>query len=148
MAGMAIHLPARAGSYLTPSFAHARVADAMRPRVLTCDASDPLVEVARGMTSEHVHAIVVLRGGDPQTWAIVTDRDIVACAGRLEDLSAGEAPATEPLTVMADEPLEAAARAMAERDTSHAVVLDRDGRRPIGMLSTLDVAGILAWGRG
>ena len=145
---MTIHLPARAGSYLTPSFEHARVADAMRPRVLTCDASDSLVEVARGMTSEHVHAIVVLRGGDHRAWAIVTDRDILRCADRLEDLTAGDAPTTEPVTVTANEPLEQAARTMTEHDTSHAVVLDRTGGRPIGMLSTLDVAGILAWGRG
>jgi hypothetical protein len=37
---------------------------------------------------------------------------------------------------------------MAQADTSHAVVLDREGGRPVGVLSTLDVAGILAWGRG
>jgi hypothetical protein len=45
------------GSYLTPSFDHARVADAMRPRVLTCDPETPLVSVAQRMASEHVHAI-------------------------------------------------------------------------------------------
>jgi CBS domain-containing protein len=145
---MTIHLPASAGSYLTPSFEHARVADAMRPRVLTCDSSDPLVEVARGMTSAHVHAIVVLRDGDPRTWSIVTDRDVLRCADRLEELSAGEAPGSEPLTVLADTPLAEAAHAMARADTSHAVVLDRSGGRPVGVLSTLDVAGILAWGRG
>ena len=145
---MDMHLSDRAGSYLTPSFAHARVADAMRPRVLTCDASDSLVEVARGMTREHVHAIVVMRSGDARTWAIVTDRDILRCAGRMEDLTAGDAPTTEPVTVVVGDPLEQAARTMVEHDTSHAVMLDRSGGRPIGMLSTLDIAGILAWGRG
>jgi CBS domain-containing protein len=145
---MTIHVPAQAGSYLTPSFEHARVSDAMRPRVLTCDAADPLVEVVRGMTSDHVHAIVVRTGGDPASWGIVTDRDVLRCAGRLEDLTAGDAASSEPQTVVADEPLADAARAMARHDTSHAVVLDAPGGRPIGMLSTLDIAGILAWGRG
>src|SRR6478609_2410339 len=48
------------GSYLTPSFDHARVADAMRPRVLTCDPGTLMVTVAQRMATEHVHAIVVL----------------------------------------------------------------------------------------
>ena len=48
------------GSYLTPSFEHARVADAMRPRVLTCEPGTLLTAVAQQMASEHVHAIVVL----------------------------------------------------------------------------------------
>ena len=39
------------GSYLTPTFDHARVADAMRPRVLTCDPETPLVTVAQRMAS-------------------------------------------------------------------------------------------------
>jgi CBS domain-containing protein len=145
---MTIHVPAQAGSYLTPSFEHARVSDAMRPRVLTCDTADPLVEVVRRMTGEHVHAIVVRSGDDPGSWGIVTDRDVLRCAGRFEDLTAGEAVGGAPQTVVAGESLADAARAMAEHDTSHAVVLDGPGGRPIGMLSTLDIAGILAWGRG
>ena len=50
----------RPASYLTPSFEHARVADAMRPRVLTCEPGTLLTAVAQQMASEHVHAIVVL----------------------------------------------------------------------------------------
>jgi CBS domain-containing protein len=145
---MTIDLPAQAGSYLAPSFQHARVADAMRPRVLTCDAGEPLVDVARRMTGEHVHSIVVLRGGDPRAWTIVTDRDVLRCAERLEEMAAGDAASGEPLTVTAGEWLRDAARTMAQHDTSHAVVLDEPGGRPVGMLSTLDIAGVLAWGRG
>ena len=145
---MSIDVPAYAGSCLTPSFDHARVADAMRPRILTCDAREPLVEVARRMATEHVHAIVVLRGAEPGGWSIVTDRDILRCADRLDELTAGDAPAHEPQTVVGDQPLHQAARQMAEGHASHAVVLDAPNGRPVGMLSTLDVAGILAWGRG
>jgi CBS domain-containing protein len=141
-------VPARAGSYLTPSFEHATVGDAMRPRVLTCDASEPLVDVVRRMADDHVHAIVVVRPGTPVAWSVVSDRDILRCADRLEDLTAGDAPSSEPLTVVADQSLRDAAHAMAGRDTTHAVVLNAPGGRPVGMLSTLDIAGILAWGRG
>jgi hypothetical protein len=32
--------------------------------------------------------------------------------------------------------------------TSHAVVVEPRTDRPVGVLSTLDIAGILGWGRG
>jgi|RhiMethySRZTD1v2_1073278.scaffolds.fasta_scaffold1449971_1 CBS domain-containing protein len=72
------------GSYLTPSFAHASVGDAMRPWVLSCDPATPLVTLAQRM---------------------------------------------------------------AEQDATHAVVIDDRSGRPVGVLSTLDIAGILGWGR-
>lgn len=36
---------------------------------------------------------------------------------------------------------------MAERNVTHAVVVDGRTRRPVGVVSTLDIAGILGWGR-
>jgi hypothetical protein len=36
---------------------------------------------------------------------------------------------------------------MAERGLSHAVVVDDIAGSPVGVLSTLDIAGILGWGR-
>ena len=80
---------ATSGSYLTPSFEHARVADAMRPRVLTCDPDTPLVNVAQRMASEHVHAIVVLLetaapdGDARRPWKIVTDHDVLRSAASI-----------------------------------------------------------------
>ena len=78
------------GSYLTPSFEHARVADAMRPRVLTCDPGTLLVAVAQRMASEHVHAIVVLLetvnpDGEVarRPWAVVTDHDVLRSAASI-----------------------------------------------------------------
>ena len=145
---MTIDIPAFAGSYLTPSFEHARAADAMHPRLLTCTASEPLVDVARRMANAHVHAVVVLADDPQYAWAIVTDRDVLRCAERIEDLRAGDAPGSEPLTVAHDAPLADAAKAMVEHGSSHAVVVDAKTHTPIGMLSSLDIAGILAWGRG
>ena len=37
---------------------------------------------------------------------------------------------------------------MLEHGTSHAVVVEPRTGRPIGVLSTLDIAGILGWGLG
>ena len=116
-----MEVPAPLGSYLTPSFEHATVGDAMRPWVLSCDPATPLVTVAQRMAGEHVHAIVVLADhGDRRPYALVTDRDL----------------------------LREAARRMADHDATHAVVVDDRSGRPVGVLSTLDVAGILGWGRG
>ena len=47
------------GSYLLPHFDHATVGDAMHPGILSCDAEATLTEVARMMSTHHVHCIVV-----------------------------------------------------------------------------------------
>ena len=143
------------GSYLTPSFEHARVADAMRPRVLTCDPGTLLVAVAQRMASEHVHAIVVLRetvnpdgevAGRP--WAVVTDHDVLRSAAAIADQTAGDVATGEVLLAHPDEPLPDVAQRMLEHGTSHAVVVEPRTGSPVGVLSTLDIAGILGWGLG
>jgi CBS domain-containing protein len=137
------------GSYLTPTFEHATVGDAMRPWVLSCDPATPLVTVAQRMAGEHVHAIIVLADhGDRRPYALVTDRDLLRAAVRLEELTAGEVATEQVLEARAGEALSEAARRMAEHDATHAVVVDDRSGRPVGVLSTLDIAGILGWGRG
>lgn len=137
------------GSYLTPSFEHATVGDAMRPRVMTCDPETPLITVTQLMATEHVHAIVLLSededGRHPR--AIITDRDVLRAAPRVLELTAAEAAGGELLEARLAEPLADAAQRMAEHGTSHMLVVDDRTDRPVGVLSTLDVAGILAWGR-
>ena len=49
----------RSGSYLMPSFQHARVADAMRPGLISCPPDSSMRDVARIMSTNHVHAVVV-----------------------------------------------------------------------------------------
>jgi CBS domain-containing protein len=143
------------GSYLTPSFDRARVADAMRPRVLTCDPGTALVAVAQQMASEHVHAIVVLSETvDPEgetgrrPWAVVTDHDILRSAASIADRTAGDVATGEVLLAHPDEPLPGVAERMLEHGTRHAVVVEPRTERPVGVLSTLDIAGILGWGLG
>jgi CBS domain-containing protein len=143
-------LSIHAGSYLTPSFDHAVVSDAMRPRVMTCRAGEPLVDVARMMSNEHIHAVVVLRehAETPRPWGIVTDFDVLRNADRIETKTAGEAAAGPLVTARTDEPLADAAHRMAERRATHAIVVSPRDEQPVGVLSSLDIAGILAWGRG
>ena len=108
------------GSYLTPSFDHARVADAMRPRVLTCDPETLLVNVAQRMASEHVHAIVVLlETVDPdgetsrRPWAVVTDHDVLRSAASIAHRTAGDVATGEVLLARPDDRLPDVARAHA-----------------------------------
>ncbi len=143
------------GSYLTPSFEHARVSDAMRPRILSCDPQTTMVTVAQRMASEHVHAIVVLRETvDPEgavgrrPWGIISDRDVLRCAAEIEDRTANDVAMSGVLMVHPGDRLTDVAERMLDQHTSHAIVVEPRTDRPVGVLSTLDIAGILGWGRG
>lgn len=140
------------GPDLPPSFDKATVADVMRPGVLSCAPELPDRIVARMMATHGFHAVVVTGIPDagardqPILWGVVSDLDLLRMARpRDEPLTARELAATEALTVAPDCPLPEAVRLMDEHRVRHLVVVD--GRRLVGMLSTLDVAGALAWGR-
>ena len=136
------------GNPLIPSFEHARVRDALHLGVITCLPDTPMEAVARIMTTNHVHAVVVagLSGSEP--WGIVTDRDLLAVAAEAADRPASSCVTGEPVSVDPDERLDVAAELMREQGVSHLVVVDPDRNMPVGVLSTLDIAGIVAWGRG
>jgi CBS domain-containing protein len=133
------------GSWTSPSFEHARVEDVMRHGIISCAPEAGLRNVARIMTTYHVHAVVVELGGD--LWGIVTAQDLAGVAGTDRGrLSAGEIAATEFVTTTPDSPLGRVAQLMREHEIDHLVVSDERGGRPLGMISALDIAGCLAWG--
>lgn len=134
------------GSFRLPNTPHALVEDAMHPGVITCAGDTAVREVARQMSTKHVHSIVVSGAGPAGAWGVVTALDLLkAAADGSEERTAADLAATELVTVRSDEPLERAAHLMLEHDIEHLVVADAGGR-PVGMLSTLDVAGVMAWG--
>jgi CBS domain-containing protein len=45
------------------------------------------------------------------------------------------------------ETLERAAQLMNEHEITHLVVVDPSTKDPVGVLSTLDIAGVVAWGQ-
>jgi CBS domain-containing protein len=122
--------PIGPGSQLAPRFEHARVDDVMRHGIISCDPEAGLRAVARIMASYHVHAVVVGLEGD--VWGVVTATDLLA---------------TEFATVNADARLDEAVGLMRRHGIDHIVVTDDSGK-PLGMVSSLDVAGCLAWGEG
>jgi CBS domain-containing protein len=138
----------RRGSDRTPALEHALVEDVMHPGVVSCPPETDLVTVARTMASRHIHAVVVsgieqTAHGEHLTWGLLTSLDLVAAAGSGGD--AGEVCSSEVVTVGVGEPLERAVQLMVEHQLTHLLVLSREAL-PIGIVSTLDVAGCLAWG--
>ncbi len=135
------------GSYRIPSFEKAQVSDAMHPGVVSCIRETPLRTVAQIMAERHIHSVVVsdLGAGD-SGWGVVTDADVLAAAdGDMDLITAGEAAGTELPTVGPEESLSRAAQVMKEHGVSHLIVTEAG--RAVGVLSSLDVVGILAWGR-
>jgi CBS domain-containing protein len=133
------------------SLEHLRVIDAMHPGVISCPLETTLRTVARMMATYRVHAIIVTGHGEDQLpdgnlWGVVTDRDLVAVAktADLDDETAGRLAATPALLVATNEPLSRATQLMVEHEVSHLIVVEKRSQRPIGVLSTLDVARALA----
>lgn len=139
------------GSYLMPSIEHATVADAMHPGILSCDPDATLTEVARMMANHHVHCLAVIGIAHKQpecgVWGIVSDLDLLnATASGQTDDTAAELAQEAVVSVTPATPLAEAAALMARQRTSHLVVVESITERPVGILSTLDIAGVLAWG--
>jgi CBS domain-containing protein len=129
------------------SLADTRVSDAMRHGVLTCQAETTLRTVARMMAEHRIHSVVVTNvdGVSESAWGVVSDIDLLRSAPEdVDERTAGDVAGTELLTVGPEESLERAAQMMAEHEVTHVVVVS--GERPVGVISSLDVAASLAQG--
>lgn len=122
----------------------------MHRGVFTCEREAPLSDVARTMVRESVHCIVVESGSGEAgpLWGVVSDLDLVAAATvrDLDDQTAGGSAASPLVMVTPAETLERAAQLMTEHSTAHLLVVDGPALRPVGVLSTLDIAARLAGG--
>jgi CBS domain-containing protein len=145
-------LPSR-GNYLMPSLEHATVADAMHPGILACEPDASLTEVAQMMATHHVHCLAVIgisheepRGG---VWAVISDLDLIRAGIREGETSSAGAISQQPLvTAEPSMPLRDAGELMLKNKVTHLVVIESGTQRPIGILSTADLASVLAWGEG
>lgn len=128
----------------------ARVADVMTAKLITCSPSTPLRGVAALMAAHRVHSVFVFDYGEeddesPELWGIVSDLDLVAAAwADVDRQTAGESSVTPLVYVRKDDDLRHAAQLMAESGVSHLAVVDPLTRRPVGVLSTLDIARAVA----
>jgi CBS domain-containing protein len=134
-----------------PTLGSIRVTDAMHPGLISCSPDTSLRTVARMMATYRVHAILVTSHGDEElpggsVWGVVTDADLLRAArtGELDEKASRLLAAAPVLTVTTDDGLARAAELMLEHQISHLIVVEPHTARPIGMLSTLDVARALA----
>jgi CBS domain-containing protein len=134
-------------TFLAPPFAEATVVDAMRVGVVSCPPEASVREIARIMATYRIHSVVVSEVEGHRPWGVVSDLDLAGAAdANIDNLTAREVASTEVVTVAADQPMKLAAQLMAERRTAHLVVVQPHSGHPVGVHSTLDLAGVLAWG--
>jgi CBS domain-containing protein len=141
------------GSFLTSNLEHATVSDAMHPGIVTCPTHAALTDVARLIATHHVHRVAVIGpahayNGERLVWGVISDIDLVRAAiPTRADRSAADLVSEPIIGVEPTVTLREAGALMLNRNTSHLVVIDPATQRPIGVLSALDIVGILAWGQ-
>lgn len=125
-----------------------RVSDAMHWGLVHCAPEATLREVATLMADADVHCVVVLDtpGERGSLWGVVSDLDLVAAATvrSLDAQRAGGTAMRPAITAFPHESLETAAQRMTTHGVSHLVVVDDVRRRPIGVMSTLDLVRRMA----
>lgn len=138
---------AQEGSYIAPRLEHAFVTDAMRHGILSCFPDSSLRAAARTMTLHHIHTVVVNDPDDGGLLGVVSDAELVdALLAGGAQRTLGELADRDFVQLSSGQRLEDAVATMRERRVDHAVVVDAHSGRPTGMLSTLDILGVFAWG--
>ena len=131
-------------------FTRATVADVMTEGLISCAPSTPLRTVARLMAEHRVHSVFVFDYGEEddetaELWGIVSDLDLAAAAwADVDAQTAGDSAVTPLITVLRTDDLRHAAQLMAESGVSHLAVVDPISERPVGVVSTLDIARAVA----
>jgi CBS domain-containing protein len=126
-----------------------KVEDVMHKGVVTCSLYAPMNSVAHTMAVDRIHCVVVwnepARNEEAELWGVVSDLDLVkiAATADLAQRTAGVSAATPALMIAPDETLRRAAQMMAEHEVTHLVVVDPKTAKPVGVVSTLDLAAVL-----
>ncbi|MEM1873330.1 MAG: CBS domain-containing protein [Acidilobaceae archaeon] len=117
------------------------VRDLMKTPLIVLHPIHSVREAARIMMEKNIGSIVVVdeRGA---LLGIVTKTDIVrlvARGGDVDRTTIGEIMTKNPVYVLADTPLEEAARIMGYYGIGHLPVLDEKSKKPVGMISKRDI---------
>jgi CBS domain-containing protein len=128
----------------------AMVGHVMHPGVVTCTPDAPMWTVGRTMAEHRVHCVAVAGVGATGehtqhfTWGLIDALELVRALHRgALDEPAGTIAVTGPIAVLEGDSLEMAAKLMIEDGARHVVVVGASGL-PCGIVSTLDVASIVA----
>ncbi|MGZ4176397.1 MAG: CBS domain-containing protein [Solirubrobacteraceae bacterium] len=124
------------------------VREAMHAGIMACTPSATVAEVAQLMTTGQVHCVAVVAAAGEQAPAlsgVVTDVDLLRWAtGGDTHLPAGAVVSEPAFSVSPQASVHEAAALMADRGVDHLVVVDPRGHAPLGIISALDVARVLA----
>ncbi len=117
------------------------VGDLMHRGIIACKPETPMDEVVRIVIEKDVHAIIVMDDAT-QALGIISHTDIIRFYR--EDLSqrtAREVMSRPVLDIEIDRPAELAAQKMLEKAVHHLLVveIERDNRKPVGIVSTTDL---------
>jgi CBS domain-containing protein len=125
-----------------PTEARTTVGSVIHSGVVTCPPGATLRKVAGILAANRIHAVVVASPDEAAPCAVVTDRDVVFghARGNLDQLTARDAASEPTITVRADFDLRDASEGMSLHGTTHIVVTAPGDGKPIGILSSLDIA--------
>jgi CBS domain-containing protein len=137
---------------VAPQLKEAQAGAVMHPGIVTCAPDVPLWSVARSMAEHRVHCIAVSGVGEAGahgrhfSWGLIDDMALVLAAhsGTL-NRGAGTIASAAPPAVNDSDTLDRAASLMISEHATHVVVIGPSGL-PSGIISTLDVARVLAAG--
>jgi CBS domain-containing protein len=140
-------------SQASPTFRTITVSDVMHTGVISCPPETPFRDVASMMAENTAHCVVVdgLARGPHHSghlvWGTISDLDLMrAVAAGRRDGEAGEEATGELVTVSPDDDIDHAAQIMGERGCSHLIVVAPDSGKPLGVISSLDIARGIVWG--
>ena len=117
------------------------IREVMTPDPTAIEPSTPLVEAARLMRDQDVGPLPIIEG--ERVIGMLTDRDIVVRAiaeGKdPHTVTAGEVASKQLITIDPEQPLDEAARLMAQHQVRRLPVCEEDGRL-VGIVAQADIA--------
>lgn len=127
-----------------PTFADATVSEVSSHIVVSCAPATRLAAVAATMASQSSHMAVILAPGARRA-LVISALDLIRAAldGGL-DRTAAEIARGPMASIGGSAKLSEAVTMMARRDVAHLLVAEPGADRPAGVLSSLDVASVLA----
>ena len=131
----------------TSTLEQVAIRDVMHAGLIHCVPSTPMSKVAAIMAAHRIHSVVVARDDDTSPgWGVVSDLDVAAAlvTRPLAEQSAAGSAATPGILISETESVLRAAQLMTKYGVSHLIAVAEGTDRPVGVISTLDVADAAA----